>query len=380
MYLAAAQVMKEGGDPYDHRLLYRTEKAMLARQGLRITNNSAIVRVGNPPLFYWLLEPFSGLPFQPVALGMIIFLYLASLGGFLGCLYYLRWKRFVLPSIIFLMMPQVVLGAFYGNNLGLIFAAVGAALALIRRYPFVAGLALTLAWIKPPVALPIVMLIVTFHSPARGRVGAGFGVGTLGALGLTVVALGWHLLRFWSVGLVGYSKDMRFSPDIASLAGLYVRWAPYHLRLAAGAVLLVMALVLTALTWRRLRHKSAASPLAVGWLWILWLLVTPYAHFSDEMLLTVPLLALLGPAGRALPHRIPTAALYLAAVSLVLFSWDPMHVQLLCLPLLAVAACLAFAAKQQPAWATEGAGATLSLLSGSRLKQVDHSGDHGQPA
>ncbi len=127
------------------------------------------MRVGNPPLFFWALEPLPSRPFQPVALAGILVLYLLSIDGFMAALYRFGWKRYTLAALCFILMPQVVLGMFNGNVIGLVFAGIGLSLALAPRYPALAGALLSVAWLKPPVALPIVLLIAAFHvvRPAR---------------------------------------------------------------------------------------------------------------------------------------------------------------------------------------------------------------------
>src|ERR1700716_66363 len=49
MFYTAAQITTGGGNPYDPRLLYATERTFMAQQHLKITDKEAIVRVGNPP-------------------------------------------------------------------------------------------------------------------------------------------------------------------------------------------------------------------------------------------------------------------------------------------------------------------------------------------
>ncbi|MBV9280999.1 MAG: DUF2029 domain-containing protein [Chloroflexi bacterium] len=349
MFLTAAQIMKDGGNPYDHDLLYTTERRLLQRQGLPITRQRAIVRVGNPPLLFWALEPLTGFPFQRVALAWLACMYLLSFTGFLACLRYLGWKRWLVPSLIFLLMPQVVFGPYYGNIVCLVFAGLGCALALLHRRPFLAGMLLSLTLIKPQVALPIVGLLVLFHPARRRSLLAGFGAATTGLLALTVLATGWHRMLFWLHALVGYSNDLRQSPDVASLAGLYVRLTGGAGRSALQLLCLVAAVALTAHIWRTRRGDGQMPILSVSVLWLAWFLATPYAHFFDEVLLTVPLLALVGRDANRLTWRPPAVALYLMFFSLTVISATPFNVQLLPLPLVGILICL-IVAERNPAY------------------------------
>jgi len=77
---------------------------------------------------------------------------------------------------------------------------------------------------------------------------------------------------------------------------------------------------------------------------VVWFLATPFAHFPDEILLTIPILALLGRDGQHLGQAIPVFVIYLLFFSLALFPVTLFHASPLSLSLAAVAGCLAVAA------------------------------------
>jgi hypothetical protein len=345
MFEGAAKVMQDGGNPYNHALLYRTERAMLARQGMDRMPARAVVRVGNPPLFFWAMEPLVRLPFRRVALAWSIFLYALSALSFLLLLRFFGWRRRSLPLLVFLLMPQVVFGPYYGNAVSLVFFGICVALALSRRYPFLAGSALVLAWLKPPVALPIVLLILVFHGSRRARMASGFAVTSAAMFAFTLLATGFERTVQWLQGLAGYSHDLGSSPDIASFAGLYVRNVPGGLRLSIHALGLAVGIIFTALVWHRKRSNSVVPWISVAWLWALWFFLAPYAHFFDEVLLTVPILVLLGTDAVRLSWREPATALYMVFASLLVISAAPGNVQLLWLPLLVILLCLYIAGR-----------------------------------
>jgi hypothetical protein len=347
MFVGAAQVLHQGGNPYDHAVLYRVESRLMAGQSLPMTHRRAVVRVGNPPLFFWLLQPAARARFQTVAWPWILALCLASLAGFLCLLRYLRWTHYVVPSLIFMMMPPVVLGAFYGNVIGFVFLGSCVSVLLAERYPSLAGAAMVLAWLKPPVALPIAMLVWLFLTARRGRFLAGFAGATAAALALTLVTTGGSSLVQWLGGLFGYAHDMAIQPDVASFAGLYVLWAPAGIRLVLGALTLAAAGALTAWAW--LQQPGATRPaLATAWLSFVWLLATPYAHVFDLMLLALPVLALLGRNGELIARRGPAVAVYLMFLSLLFIQPTPFRVYLLPLPVL-IAGLIAYANSREPA-------------------------------
>ncbi|GAC1638174.1 MAG: hypothetical protein NVS4B2_27180 [Chloroflexota bacterium] len=342
MFYGAAQVLKDGGNPYDHQVLLRAERRIMQRQGLRMVERKRwpVVRVGNPPAFLWLLEPLTRFRFQGVAYAWLGLMYGCAALGFIAALRFLGWRRRVLPTIIFLLMPQVVLGSFYGNPVALVFAALTVALVVARSQPLVAGLLLSAAWLKPPVALPLVLLIVLFHSTRKARVTAGFAIATALGLGITLATTGAHSLVWWEHGLTSYSADMAIQPDVASLAGLYVRWAPTSMRLALEALSLAVALALTAHAWWVFRRRDDIPMESVAWLWFVWMLATPYAHYFDEMLLAAPFLVVIGRNGAQITRAPAAVALYLSLFSLIFVEKIYFNANLLSPFLLATLGCL----------------------------------------
>jgi hypothetical protein len=174
-------------------------------------------------------------------------------------------------------------------------------------------------------------------SSRRGTLALSFAITTAVLAVLTVLATGAASIKDWVAGMAGYSNAITTSPSVASLSGLYARWAPSGLRFALEAAATLTAVALTTYLWRAGAGKGQLEVLAVGWLWFAWFLAAPYAHFYDEILLTLPLLALLGRNGERLAEAGPTLALYLAFFSLLVLSATPGGVQLLCVPLLAIA-------------------------------------------
>jgi hypothetical protein len=348
MFMGAAKIVKDGGNPYDRTLLYRTEQQYLAQQHLPILKNKAIVRVGNPPLFFWALSPLTRIPFQPLSWAWTIFLYLMSAAGFLALLRYFGWRgrvARVAALLVFLLAPQVVFGPFYGNGVSLVFAAVAFALLLSDRHPILAGALLSVAWLKPPPALPVVLLIFLFHIRDRRSALLGFGAVTAVLAALMIGVTGVERVPQWIHGLTGYSQDINVSPDIASFSGLYVRNVAHGVRLFAEVCSLAVALILTVLAWHRYRSATPVPYLAVAWLWMFWFLAAPYAHFFDEVLLTVPILTLVGQNGEWITRREAAWGLSCALASLLLVSASPLGVQLLWLPLVVVMLCLYTAAR-----------------------------------
>jgi len=347
MFIGAASVMQHGGNPYDHRILFVHERDLLMREGLPITKRADVVRVGNPPLFLWSLQPLLRVGFQTEAYAVILGMLLCNLLGLLAILQYFGWTRRALTCLLFLVMPQAVFGPFYANPICFVFLGIGLALALLRRFPYYAGALLTIAWLKPPVALPVVLLIWAFHAPRPRALAMGFSLTTLSLVGLTLTTTGFSSLSRWVVGLESYSKDMAIQPDVASLAGLYVAWAPAAVRTVVGGLLLAAAFGLTFVVWKGKRSSGPVSVMSIAWLWVAWFLATPYAHFADETLLAVPLIALLGQNARNVRNRYTVTSLYAALFSLMVLQITPFKVYLLPFGLVIVGVCL-FRARCRP--------------------------------
>jgi hypothetical protein len=118
-------------------------------------------------------------------------------------------------------------------------------------------------------------------------------------------------VAYWLQGLAGYSHDVAPQKVVPSLAGLYVLWAPWNLRLVLTGLCLAAAVALTVVWWWRLRNIADVPFLAVAWLWLVWFLATPYVHIDDEVLLVIPVLALVGRNGDRLTQPLPVLALLL---------------------------------------------------------------------
>jgi hypothetical protein len=343
VYLSAAHVLRSGGNPYDRNLLYRTEKSLLHAQGLKVYEPRKLIRVGNPPLFFWLLGPLTAIPFRLAVTLWVLLMYALAAIGMLGILSYFGWRTRALPLITFLAMPMVVQGSLYGEVTSLYFAALGIALAIGRRYPFAAGVVLTLAWLKPPIALPLALLVMLFHSRLRLRTAAGFAATSVLGLILTLLTVGSGSLGQWVKSLGGFSQDIAGQPGIASLSGLYVGVVSSPVRTVLEAITIAAALAVTLWWWCKKLPVDGPQSAAI-WLWPLWLLAAPYAHYPDEMILAVPVVAILGIDAARVGRGAQAVMLYLLGFSLWFTPWSVHGVQTAPLVPLLFVLCLAFSA------------------------------------
>jgi hypothetical protein len=162
------------------------------------------------------------------------------------------------------------------------------------------------------------------------------------ALGLlvTLLTVGSGSPGQWLKSLGGFSQDIAGQPGIASLSGVYVGIVSSPVRAALEVITIGAALAVTIWWWRKKLPVDGPQGAAV-WLWPLWLLAVPYAHYPDEMILAVPVVAMLGIDGAWLGRRAPAFILYLLGFSLWLTPWSIHGVQTAPLVPLLFASCLA---------------------------------------
>jgi Glycosyltransferase family 87 len=348
-FFTASRMLSSHHNPYDYRALIPADRSLLRHEGIDLlpsTTNRG-VRVGNPPLFFWLLGPLTNFRLQSVAIAWILTLYAFAAVAALAVLWYLRWRRPLAAVLCFLAMPQVVLGVYYGNVSAIVLAFAAGALCLAKRHPATAGLIMSVLWLKPPIGLPIVLLVILFHAVRRGRAVVGFVSGTAILGALTVMTTGTQSLAWWFAALTGYSKDIALQPNLVSLSALYVG-APALERMTLQVLCIGVAVLLTLRVWWTVRDQEGIALQTVAWLWGVWFLVSPYAHFSDELVLAIPILAVFGISSGRVTSWVPALLAYLLFFSLAFFSWSPIGVNISCLVLALVCIFLWRAARLTP--------------------------------
>jgi Glycosyltransferase family 87 len=340
MFYSASHVVAHGGNPYDQGELHRGEVSAFRSTGDASVPQRRYVRVGIAPLALYALYPLARLPFSSAALIWMSTMYVLCALGFLAILRFARWRNRLWPTVFFLATPQVVSGIYYGNVDGLVFAGIGGALVTLDEVPLLAGSLLVVAWLKPPVALPIVMLILLIHAARPRLVALGFVGMTLLLTTVTVFATGMRSLEWWLIALTTYSHQVSTLADVAPITGLYDGWADVRLTSAMQLATLLIACALTYWSWRHLRSSRPVPLVSAAWLWLVWFLAAPFGHLHDEILLTLPILVLMGAESSEVPDPWRAVCLYLVVMSVLLLYWTPMKAQLLALPLIAVALAL----------------------------------------
>jgi hypothetical protein len=242
-----------------------------------------------PPTGLLLVAPLSLLPYKA---SLVVW----TVAG-LGALGAVLWKIVREPAsvVVLLLFPAVSLCVINGQS-GLFLAALlGAGLVLLDRRPWLAGVAMGVATVKPQMLLLVVpCLVLGRHWRAIG----GMGVTFLGMVALSILAFGigpWTGFQdsvLGGVDILEHVRPLERMPSVfvaASLAGLG--------RGAATAIQVAVALLVFA---------------AVGWLWLKRFpmairgsallfagpLVTPYSFDYDLAVLSVALAWLMLEVGR----------------------------------------------------------------------------------
>lgn len=99
----------------------------------------------------------------------------------------------------------------------------------------------------------------------------------------------------------------------------------------------MVAVALTFWCWWRFRALENVPFYLVAWLWPVWVLALPYAHFPDEIVLAPAILVALGHNGRGMTKVGPAGCVYLLFFSTVLYAVELDRAQMLWIPLLAIA-------------------------------------------
>lgn len=352
-FYTASRMLAQGENPYDPAKLYGAERSMWRQQGLKKPKYQPYIRAGNPPLLYWAVGPVAGLRYRLAGWIWVALMEGVLIAGFLTLLRAFGWYHRALPLVAFLGMPQTLLAAYYGNIDAVVFAGLALSLLLRRMHPAWSGAALAVAWLKPQYGLPLAVLVLAFNSHDWRRGTGGLVAVSVVAAVLTALTTGPASLWGWVGSLTGLSSHASVQPDVASLSGLYVYSAPLAVQRMLMALTLVIAAALT--VWWRFRHRGHPSGfLYAAWLWPVWLLATPLAHFHYQIVLAAPVLALLGRDGEDLGRRSRLGVLYLLILSVLLFPTKRGRVDVQSLALIPVVVVLFVAARHQAAEPRKG--------------------------
>lgn len=294
-FFAAATLMARGGDPYD--------AGALAREQDHLYNQPDHLQPGNAnfydPIPYpqgpWVamaLIPTTALPWQAA--------YLLYLAGAITAIAAAAWtllrlfgwsgRALLLATGAIALSPVAFINIFQGQPVPFLLAAFAGAWILLRRNrPLLAGAVLALAWIKPHIGLPLLVVLGVLEPDAVRALLTGFAAGTVALFALAAAVMHSALLD-WPQTVLGQWSGALQQADLASINAF--SYPALHGVVRQGAVGLALLAAIGYVLWT-FRHRAARLSRAMTVL-LLTLLAAPYAHSYDTLLLVPVILALLG--------------------------------------------------------------------------------------
>jgi len=318
-FRAASILLAHGGNPYDAAQLWRQEN-LLYNLPSHLRGGTlgyyAFDPYNNPLLFAWVLTPLAALPYtEGYAIYTVAVVGCAVAGAWLSLLA-LGWTRHRTVAIsIALIVPGSFLTVWWGQQSTLLFCTFGAALLALRHgRPGLGGALLALAWIKPHLLLPVILMApLLMEKRAALRWCAGFGLTSGLAAGLGILATGPGSIAAWLNDLIGYSGHVDTVQGwIPSLAGTALVFAPHPWNRPLALAVMVCGLVVMVAIVAHARRARVAPLAALCTLTAAWLLFTPYVHPNDSVL-ALPALALAwrrGQDGRGRVGWLPVLTLW----------------------------------------------------------------------
>jgi hypothetical protein len=215
-----------------------------------------------------------------------------------------RW----LPRFFLLLSAPFAEDAFVGNVSAALFLSWALAFLMARRgRPLVGGLILSVCLIKIPVGAPAAAALIAFPPQASGarstmqarlRLGLGLAIGAAGWAVLNIALTGWEATMSWWSSLVGYGQALSEGPgtgynlfDQAGLPSVLLGRVATPLAVALATV--PVAVVVGYVLYRRRKMRVSAPPGATTALAVAGaLLLSPYLHLNDLLLLALPLLVI----------------------------------------------------------------------------------------
>jgi hypothetical protein len=297
-FYAAARLQLRGGDPYSFSQLSAEEAAIDLSTGAHPGSSAYGANPYHyPPLLTHAWEavtPLGDRGFYWVNFGALLLLGLLGLELILAAL---AWSHRWLARAFFVVSPPMTLVLVSGNPSTLLLAAWGGSLlAASRNRGLLAGALLAAGWIKPPVGIPVALAMAIAGPGSKGRLAAGFGLGTA-ILGAANLLLAGPASTFrWLGSLFEFTATL--NPKQAAVIGqCCLTGLPALLLnnvtmpLAVSAAAAIAAVILWLASRRGLLGASRPDPLLpLALLTALALIVTPYVHLNDLVLDALPLL------------------------------------------------------------------------------------------
>jgi hypothetical protein len=317
VFYAGAYADAHGSDPFNWPQLWRVEQ-LLYNGGLGRHNGFVFAPYGDPPPFALVLRPLTLVgESDAYRIWAMLLLACGAAGAFLCLQGWPPWQRRA-AALLVAISPAALFDLRLGQNATPLLLCLGLALALqAKDRPLLAGAALALGMYKPHLMLPV-SIIVLLASPRRQwpSLAGGFALATTAGLAIGVVFDGgFAAYGSWLSSVRGFGDLIRHQPDLASIPGLYLGWASPAVSGALNLCCLVLAgLIVARLAFKGGDDDPVSRERLLGGGIAAYLALSPYVHTSDQVLLALPLLLLVGHDGRGLGDN---AVLLAAAVTLL---------------------------------------------------------------
>lgn len=238
-----------------------------------------------PPNFLPFVWPLGFLPYFPALAAWLLVTGAAWLAAMRAWFQVLGLKG---PGLVLIAaFPPVIVTLTHGQTAFLVGALLGAGLLLVRDRPWLAGLLIGLATIKPQFGL---LVPVALLASGQWRTIAGAGAAALGLAGLAALAFGPQVWADWlaitqTAGSATDSGTIGFAKMVSLFAALRLVGMPSEAAMAVQAALtLVLVAAVAAAGWRRQFSPGLAALVLAG-----APLATPFVLDYDLLLTAFPL-------------------------------------------------------------------------------------------
>lgn len=277
-FWTSGRMLAEGANVYDTAAHMAAQREFYAQAG-------QYTAFFYPPSFLPFVWPLGLLGYFP-ALGLWLAVtgaaWLAAVRAWFGALG-LKGPA----ALLVLAFPPVIVTLTHGQTAFLVAALLGGGLLLVERRPWLAGVLIGLATIKPQFGL---LVPVALLASGQWRTIAGAGAAALGLAGVAALAFGPQVWSDWlaitrEAGSATDSGVIGFGKMVSAFAGLRLVGVPGSVAFAVQAVLsLAVAAAVARASWRRRFTPGLAALVLAG-----APLATPFVLDYDLLLTAFPL-------------------------------------------------------------------------------------------
>ena len=277
-FWTSGRMLAEGANVYDTAAHMAAQREFYAQAG-------QYTAFFYPPSFLPFVWPLGLLGYFP-ALGLWLAVtgaaWLAAVRAWFGALG-LKGPA----ALLVLAFPPVIVTLTHGQTAFLVAALLGGGLLLVERRPWLAGVLIGLATIKPQFGL---LVPVALLASGQWRTIAGAGAAALGLAGFAALAFGPQVWSDWlaitrEAGSATDSGVIGFGKMVSAFAGLRLVGVPGSVAFAVQAVLsLAVAAAVARASWRRRFTPGLAALVLAG-----APLATPFVLDYDLLLTAFPL-------------------------------------------------------------------------------------------